>query len=469
MTGRLVAGIDSSTQQTKLVVVDAGTGELVRSSALPHPESTELDPRRWWEAFDGVGGRRPPGAEAIGVAAQQHTAIFLDDRGEPVRDAILWNDLRARPAGAHLRDERGSDDWLDRVGLLPDSAHPVSKLRWLATAEPDSAARVDAVLLPHEWLTWRLLGATHAPTTDRSDASATGYFSANREAYDDDLVACGLGRSVGTPQVLAPDAVSGTAPGGLVVSAGCGDNAATHLALGTRPGDMVISVGTSSTVSMRTERPARDATGAIDTMADARDGFIPIIAMLNGARVLASTARLLGVGLDRFDELAGSADPMAEGVMFLPYLDGERNPPRPASRGGFVGLARGSMTPQNVARATMLGLGCAIANAVDALAATFGAPTRVLLVGGGSRSCGLRQVIADLTGRTIHRPEDREHAAYGAARQAAWALTGTLPAWNVRQDVCRPDPASPGWAAEVRHQFRTADAANTRASCCSYS
>lgn len=451
-----VAGVDSSTQSTKLVVVDALSGDLVHSAAAPHPEGTEVWPQRWWDALGAAGGRTLTEPRALSVTSQQHTTILLDHRDQVLRPAILWNDLRAMGSGADLVRELGRERWLGSPGLLPDSAHPVSKLRWLREHEPEIAAEARTVLLPHDWLTWSLLERRNPPTTDRSDASSTGYWSVAREDYDEDLLQHSFGRGVVTPEVLPPDAVAGVSARGMLVGAGSGDNAATHLALASEIGDMVLSVGTSATVSMRSAAPVLDPTGRIDSMADARSGAIPIIAMLNGARVLVATANMLGITPARLDRLAAHAEPTAGGVVMLPYLDGERNPPRQEGGGALLGISRPALTPEVIARACVLGLACAIAEAVDSLSQATGEPRRLLLVGGGARSRALRQALADLTGRTIHTAPDREHAAIGAARQAAWALTGTLPRWPLALSPQRPDPDSGVWAGEVRAAHRTA-------------
>ena len=458
MVRQQVAGIDSSTQQTKLVVVDAASGELISSSALPHPDGTELNPEHWWAALHGTGGTQPSGASAVSVTAQQHTTIFLDDTGASIRDAILWNDTRAATSADQLRRELGDDFWLQGPGLLPDATHPVSKLRWIAEHEPDHATRLHSVMLPHDWLTWRLLHRTTSPTTDRSDASATGYWSPHRDTYLPELARHALGHDLQTPMVRALSDVVGTSRNGLLVAAGCGDNAATHLALDTQPSDVVISIGTSSTVSMRTSNPAHDPSGTVDTMADTRRGFIPIVAMLNGARVLAATARMLGITLDQLDLLAADADRAAEGALLVPFLDGERNPRTAGSTGSFVGLTRHSMTPANIARASILGLSCAIVDALEALTATLGPPTRILLVGGGARSSALRQAITDISGRATGWPEHREHAAFGAARQAAWALAGTPPEWAPLPMAQHQPAADRTWIHDVRDCYRASTA-----------
>ena len=176
----LVAGIDSSTQSCKVVVRDAETGALVRSGRASHPDGTEVAPWYWWDALQSaiVSAGGLDDVAAVSVGGQQHGMVALDARGEVVRDALLWNDTRSAPAALQLIEELGGPQaWADAVGSVPVASLTVTKLRWLRDAEPENAARVAAVALPHDWLTWRLAGATglDALVTDRSDASGTGY------------------------------------------------------------------------------------------------------------------------------------------------------------------------------------------------------------------------------------------------------------------------------------------------------
>ena len=155
----LVAGIDSSTQSCKVLVCDGDTGEIVRSGTAPHPDGTEIDPQLWWAALqtavDNAGGLDD--VAAVSVGAQQHGMVCLDEGGEVVRDALLWNDTRSSSSAAELVDELGgAAEWAKRIGVVPVAAITASKLRWLADHEPDHAAATAAVCLPHDWLTWRL-------------------------------------------------------------------------------------------------------------------------------------------------------------------------------------------------------------------------------------------------------------------------------------------------------------------------
>lgn len=456
-TTRRVAGIDSSTQSCKLVILDADTGELLHSSALPHPDGTELAPQRWWDAFEGVGATNLTDIDALAITAQQHSTIFLDGNGEVIRDAILWNDSRAISQGLSLRAALGPAWWAREIGVLPGAAHPISKLRWLAEAEPEHAQRLHSVMLPHDWLTWNLRGGARAgvePTTDRSDASSTGYWSPTLREYLPDLITLALGHNVRVPRVLNPNEPAGHLPGGVLVAPGLGDNAATHLGLGSLVGEVVVSIGTSLTISVTWPNPLRDETGRVDDMADAMDSYLPIVVSLNGARTLSATARMLGVSLGGLDRLAREAASDACGLTFLPFLDGERTPLLPGSTGSLVGLTRESMTAENLARAAILGMANSVAQGLEDLQLAGARCDSITVVGGGARSSALRQAIADLTGLDVAYPQPLEYAARGAAYQAARIAHGTLPRWK-RTVQEHHRPASPlSWVDRVRASHR---------------
>src|SRR6478735_6787037 len=184
----LVAGVDSSTQSTKVVVCDADTGEVVRTARAPHPDGTEVHPDRWWEAYEhACGDGVLDGVAAIAVGGQQHGMVTLDEDDTVVRDALLWNDTRSAAAARDLTAELGGvGAWVDAVGLVPVASFTVTKLRWLAEHEPENAARVARVVLPHDWLTGRILqqgNGFERWSTDRGDASGTGYWSAAKNDY----------------------------------------------------------------------------------------------------------------------------------------------------------------------------------------------------------------------------------------------------------------------------------------------
>jgi xylulokinase len=465
MTGRaLVAGVDSSTQATKIVVCDAETGEVVREGRASHPEGTEVDPEHWWRALrTAASPDLLHGVAAIGVAGQQHALVALDEHGSVVRPALLWNDTRSAQAARDLVDELGgSGAWADAVGSVPVAAFTVTKLRWLAEHEPELAHRTAEVVLPHDWLTARLLagqGADRvvpgASTTDRGDASGTGYWSPSSGEYRSDLVERAFGRSVTLPQVLAPDAVVGETPDGMLVSVGTGDNMAAGLGLAIHPGDVVVSLGTSGTVFATHDRPTADASALVAGFADAVGRFLPLVCTLNAARVLGAAAALVRTDVEGLAELALAAEPGAGGLTLLPYLDGERTPDLPQATGTLGGITRDNATSENLARAAVEGMLCGLADGVDALVAQGLETRRVLLIGGAARSRAVQAIAAEVFGAPIVVPSPAEYVALGVARQAAWVLSPQdgPPAWRSASEVVR-EPIDVVVGAEIRAKYR---------------
>ncbi|MCG5433233.1 xylulose kinase [Mycobacterium sp. MYCO198283] len=434
----LVAGVDSSTQSCKVLVCDADTGAVVRSGSSPHPGGTEIDPEHWWSALQAAicaaGGLADVAAVAVG--AQQHGMVCLDDRGRVVRDALLWNDTRSGDAAAALvEDLGGAAAWADAVGVVPVAAITAAKLRWLADHEPHHADAAAAVCLPHDWLTWRLRGSPgiHELTTDRSDASGTGYFSAESDTYREDLLALAFrDRRPSLPRVLGPDEAAGRTAGGALLGPGAGDNAAAALGLGAEPGDCVVSIGTSGVVSAVGHRAPHDPDGLVAGFADATGAQLPLVCTLNGAPVLAAVARTLGVDLDAFSALALSAPAGADGVVLVPYFDGERSPNLPRASGALHGVTTGNLTAANMARAAVEGLLASLAFCIDRIADQQIAIDRVILTGGGARSEAIRRIAPAVFGRPVEVPPVGEYVALGAARQAAWTLAGgaAAPVWQ---------------------------------------
>lgn len=435
----LVAGVDSSTQSCKVVVLDADTGEVVRQGRASHPGGTEVAPTAWLgalqSAIEQAGGLDD--VEAVAVGGQQHGMVCLDEAGEVVRPALLWNDNRSAGAARDLIDELGGPAaWAEQIGVVPVASVTVTKLRWVAEHEPQNARRTAAVCLPHDWLTWQLAGAgsIDAMVTDRGDASGTGYWSTVTGSYRPDLLARALGKEALVPTVLGPrDAAGEVAGGGAVLGPGTGDNAASALGLGAVAGDVVVSIGTSGVACAVSEVPARDASGAVAGFADATGRYLPLVATLNAARVLDAACRLLGVDHEELSRLALSAPAGAGGLVLVPYLEGERTPVRPDSTAALHGLTLQTADPAHLARAAVEGLLCSLADCLDALVAQGSTVERILLTGGGAASEAVRRLAPAVLGRPVHVPAPMEYVARGAARQAAWVLSGESepPAWDV--------------------------------------
>ena len=465
----LVAGVDSSTQSCKVVIRDAATGEVVRTGRSPHPEGTEVAPDAWWIAL--LAAVSDAGClndvAAISIGGQQHGMVVLDAEGRVIRDALLWNDTRSAAAAAQLTEEFGAAELASRTGLVPVASFTITKLRWLRDAEPENAARVAAVALPHDWLTWRLRGYGPAGesrlgpvldelTTDRSDVSGTGYWSPASGEYDRELLIAALGHDAVLPRVLAAHDSPGVSaehvgiPVGIMVGAGAGDNAAAALGLDARSGDVVVSIGTSGTVFAVTDTPTVDPSGSVAGFADAGGAFLPLVATLNAARILDAIARLLAVDHDELGRLALAAAPGADGLVLQPYFEGERTPNLPDATATLFGMTLASTTRENLARAAVEGMLCALADGLDAVERLGVTATRLLIVGGAAQNPAVAAIAAQVFPVPVEVPQPGEYVALGAAVQAAWALTGERPNWPVAV-VASPAPDT---RPEIRAQYR---------------
>jgi xylulokinase len=420
----LVAGVDSSTQSTKVLLCQAEDGTVVGEAAAAHPDGTECDPQLWWRALGQAGDGLLDRADAIGVAAQQHGMVVLDEAGRVIRPALLWNDMRSAPQAAELIAELGGPaEWARRTGSVPSASFTVTKLRWLAEHEQEAAERTARVLLPHDWLTWRLAGPVE-PVTDRGDASGTGYFSPAAGRWLPDIAEAALGHPVGLPRLAAPAEIVARTPGGAALSAGTGDNMGAALGLGVGLGEVVVSIGTSGTAYAVAAQPAADESGLVAGFADATGRFLPLVATVNAARILTVTARMLGTDPAGLSNLALAAPAGAGGLTLLPYLDGERSPRRPGASGVLRGMTSTNTTPENLARAAVEALLCSLADAIGNLADCGIAAERVILIGGAARSEAVRRIAPVIFGVPVTVPPPAEYVALGAARQAAWALSG---------------------------------------------
>jgi xylulokinase len=459
---RLVAGVDCSTQATKVVVCDAETGAVLREGRAPHPDGTQVDPAEWWKAWGIASDGLLDGVEAISVGGQQHGMVLLDDAGEVVHPAVLWNDTSSADATVELVSELGGPGaWAEAVGSVPVPSFTVTKLRWVRdgasngdAARRTASERAAAVVLPHDWMTQRLAAdrqGIEGITTDRGDASGTGWWSPATNSYRQDLVELAFGRSLELPRVAGPAEIVGRTAFGAVIAAGTGDNAAAAIGLDLQPGDVAVSLGTSGTAFARSAHPTADPSGLVAGFADATGEYLPLVCTLNAARVMSATAQMLGLELAALDE-AAITSPGSEGLVLLPFLDGERTPDLPHSTGLIYGLTRATANPATMARAAVEGLLCGLADAVDALRAEGLPVHRVLLLGGGARSRAIQALAPALLGAEVVLPEPAEYVALGAARQAAWALSGadTPPTWQVPVGKPEPSVMTDAQAARVR-------------------
>lgn len=475
MARDLVAGIDSSTQSCTIMLRRLDDGSVVAEARAPHPPTTppisEQDPQAWWSALraclEQVSGHLDRIA-AISVGGQGHGLVMLDAGDRPLRKAKLWNDTQSAPDAEALLRHLPASEWADRTGSIPAPALTVAKLAWTERNHPGLVAQARRIMLPFDYLIYRLSG--HA-VTERGGSSGTGYFNPFVNRWEPDLA------SLAVPDIdwtgMLPEIIgSGDAAGvvgmraglgaleGAVVGAGTGDNMTAALGMAIRAGDTIISLGTSGTIYGVTSSGVRDSSGAINGYADAAGAFLPMVTTLNAAKVTDTFRRLIGVGVEEFDRLALTAAAGAGGLTLVPYLDGERTPNLPHASGHLAGL-RSDTSPAQVARAAVEGVLCGLLEGGTLLQRAGVADNgRLILTGGASRSKAYRQILADLTGRAVWTCPLVESAAGGAGVQAAAALTRVpvaeiADAWAPPLElVAEPDSESFDEAAGVRERYR---------------
>lgn len=436
-----VAGVDTSTQATKILIMDPASGRVVRSGRAPHPEGTEVSPSHWWQACMRAieQARGLSDVHALSVGGQQHGMVLLDADGEVIRPALLWNDTRSASSAENLLLEAGDGDrergrawFVQATGSTPVASLTVTKLRWVADHEPDVVPRIRAICLPHDWLTWRLTGSTNIEdlTTDRSDASGTGYYSLQPpQEYRRDILAAALRLSESEAQRIILPRVAGAEEtvgrgdsphgwGHISLGPGCGDNAGAALALDLQPGEAMVSLGTSGVVAVRSPHPVSDPHAVVTGFSDANDGWLPLACTLNASRIIDAMARIVGADYEAFSALALSV-PDAAGLTLVPYFEGERTPNLPDATATLQGMTLANADRAHVARAGVEGLLRHMAHALSVICSLGVDVHTAKLVGGGARLEAVRELAGHVLKTRVEIPAEGEYVALGAAKQAA--------------------------------------------------
>ena len=477
----LFLGLDVGTQGTKGVVLDAEAGRVVARASAAYglleglgPGVCEQHPSTWIDAVravaaelldaDGVEAARFSG---VGVSGQQHGLVVLDAAGEVVRPAKLWCDTSTAVEARELSEAFG--------GPVP-TGFTASKVRWLARHEPQRWERVRRVLLPHDFVNLALTG--HA-CMEAGDASGTGFFDPVSRVFDDarmEVVDPRLAELL--PPLLAPGGAAGrlNADGaallglgeGVLVSAGGGDNMMSAVGSGaTRPGVVVVSLGTSGTVFSYTEEPVIDPAGLIAPFCSSVGGWLPLLCVMNLTGVCEEVRRGFGGDHSQLTAAARSVPIGCEGLLWLPYLSGERVPDLPEAAGTLLGMRAGHLRSGVLYRAALEGTSLNLAWGVERMRALGIAVEGVHLVGGAAGNALWREILADLLRCPVTQLEEPESAALGAALQALWTCRreagedvgpDEVAAPHVRKSGASTDPDSDRVAAygELLDRFRDA-------------
>ena len=483
----LFLGIDSGTQSTKCVVLDTDTGDIIASAVesygllegLP-PGHLEQDPASWTQALDStveaclssLGDRRGE-IRGIGVSGQQHGLVVLDEADRVVRPAKLWCDTSTTEQCDQFAAAFGGQEGLiQRVGnaMLPGYTAP--KILWLKQHEPEHFARVRSVLLPHDYLNFHLTGVKRM---EFGDASGTGLLNIRIRTWDRDLcdfidprvleMLPPVGSSCAIHGELHSDRRAAWGlPAGIIVSSGGGDNMMGAIGTGNvTPGVVTASFGTSGTLYSCAGKPVIDPKGEVAAFCDSADQWLPLVCTMNVTVITEHVRSLFGWNHAELESAVASVPAGAEGLTFLPYLNGERTPNLPNGTGVLHGLRPGNMTPAHIARAAMEGATLGLAYGLRRFQELGVNATEIRLTGGGSKSRIWRQIAADAFGVPVVCLSTAEGAALGAAIQAArasGAIPGTLTELCARwvaldeSTRCAPNPVTAeAYADQLRRQI----------------
>ena len=448
-------GIDLGTSELKLALVDA-QGALIASAGAPltvsrpHPHWSEQDPQDWWDALvvaaSALRAKHPEGwtaVKAIGLSGQMHGAVLLDGVRRVLRPAILWNDTRSAAQCDGLVRRLPSLPLIAGNLAMPGFTAP--KLLWVAEHEPEIFRKVGLVLLPKDWLRWKLTGTA---VSDMSDAAGTLWLDVGRRAWSTELLQAGGMTAGQMPAVIEGSDVSGSLqhdaalalglPQGLPVAGGGGDNAASAVGIGAvQPGEGFLSLGTSGVLFVVTDRYRPNPASAVHAFCHAVPGrWHQMSVMLSAANGLQWVTRLTGTAseaalMERVEALSDEARDRAP--LFLPYLSGERTPHNdPHAQGVFFGMDN-ETDAARLGHAVIEGVAFGLADGLQALRDAGTDVRRLSLVGGGARSAHWAQLLADVLDIELQTVDGAEAGGAMGAGRLAWLALG-----RDEREVCRP-------------------------------
>ncbi|MGR4069079.1 xylulokinase [Halomonas sp. LR3S48] len=438
-------GVDCGTQSTKVVVVDIDGGAILGEASRPHRlvegenGRREQQPEEWLEAFRGAfeeavsrAGIERCAIRAIGVSGQQHGMVALDAKGQPVHPAKLWCDTETAAHNDALVERLGGPaGCLEQLGLVLQTGYTASKVAWLREVHPDVYRRIDAILLPHDYLNFWLTGEKVA---EAGDASGTGYFDTRSRQWRHDVfaeIAPELDPEHVLPRLIDSREPAGTLQPevarelglgeGILVASGGGDNMLGAIGTGNIvPGIVTLSLGTSGTVCAYSPEPVRAESDMVANFCASHGGWLPLICTMNVTSASTLVRELFDLDLAAFGERLAAAPIGAEGVTVLPFFNGERVPALPHATASFLGLDSRNLTQANLCRAVVESATFGMRYGLELLGPLAAGASQIRLVGGGARSPVWRQMVADITGTQVICPQVTDAAALGAALQAAW-------------------------------------------------
>jgi xylulokinase len=482
-----VLGIDVGTQSVKVVFYDFDAREAVAVESAPldlyqTDEGVAEQQAHWWvhalkQALQQVGSGVRESAVAIGVSGQQHGFVPMDKSGEVLAAVKLWCDTSTGAECDAIMDAFGGvDACIAEVGnpILP--GYTASKVRWFRDAHPGRYAQMDCILLPHDYINFYLTGNR---SMEAGDASGTGFMDVRERAWseemlraidpDRDLREClpdiaTTNQAVGT--LLPPIASELGLPPEIPVSIGGGDNMMGAIGTGNvAPGLVTVSLGTSGTVYAYSDQPVVDAKGNIAAFCSSTGGWLPLLCTMNCTVSTELMRNLVGVDIKNFEAQVEMAPRGSNGVMTVPFFNGERTPNLPNARGVVLGLDARNTTQANLFRSAIEGATYALRFGFDEMGALGMSAGEIILTGGGTNSDTWRQVVADVFNAPVTVLKNNEGAAFGAALQALAMLEGSdvdlvaLTQGHLVKDEARclePRPSAVNFYNETYNEYQRA-------------
>ncbi|KRG68490.1 xylulokinase [Pseudoxanthomonas dokdonensis] len=442
----LVAGIDAGTQSVKVVVYDAQSCQLraTASAALElisgDDGSREQHPQAWMDAVEQCFARIDPqlrqGIAALAVSGQQHGLVALDADGNVLAPAKLWCDTSSSAECEEIMQALGgAQGCIEAAGNPILAGYTASKIRWTRKHRPQAYAALATILLPHDYLNFRLTGERFM---EYGDASGTGWLDVRSRQWsapllkaidpDRDLSQC-------LPPLVSNDSSFAILPAmadrlglshAVRIAVGGGDNMMAAIGTGAVvPGRLAMSLGTSGTLFAYADQPVVDEHGAWAAFCSSSGGWLPLICTMNCTVATETVASTLGFSSRDGDPMITSTTPGADGLTMLPFFNGERTPDLPEAKASLHGMDMRNMSPAHLYRAAMEGATFSLRFGYDAFVAAGMQFDRILLTGGGANSPAWRQMVADVFGLPVQVPQQTEGAAFGAALQALWSLQAT--------------------------------------------
>jgi len=469
-TGDLVVGLDVGTQSVKLIAYDAGARKVVSTHGYPleliaHDDGSREQRAEWWidairACFAALGPAQRARVRAIGVSGQQHGFVPVDVAGRVLAPAKLWCDTSTQPECDEIMAAAGGARNCVKLAGNPILAgYTASKLPWTRKHRPEAYARLETILLPHDYVNFWLTGERWM---EHGDASGTGWLDVRTRTWSQPLLAATDAQrdlSKLLPPLVAADASFRISPvtaeelglpRDVLVGAGGGDNMMAAIGTGNvAPGVLTMSLGTSGTLFAHSDKPLVDDGAGWAAFCSSTGGWLPLVCTMNCTVATEAVARTFGFAARDGDAVMADTQPGADKLTLLPFFNGERTPDLPRARGALHGLNLDNFTRANAYRAAMEGATFALRNGFDALQRAGMRCDTIHLTGGGSQSAAWRQMAADVFDLPVAVTEQAEGAAFGAALQALWAL----------------DHASGGKteiAALAREHVRCADALGAR-------